>query len=279
MKLGDMEVYLLNDGPFRLDGGALFGVIPKPLWEKQAASDARNRLSLTMNCLLVRTAGQWVLIESGAGDKLDAKKNDIFGFGPPPRLLDQMAARGVRPEDVSLVLNTHLHFDHCGWNTRRIEGRLVPTFPNARYTVQRGELEWAKHPTERDRGSYMEDNWTAVEQSGQWWLLEEDAEVAPGIRVIRVPGHNRDMQCVRLEGGGRTIFLPVDLVPTRHHLATHWVASFDLFPVQTMENKKKWLAEAERGGWLCVLCHDADAPSGYVRRRDGKFVFEPVAFD
>jgi len=279
MKLGDMEVYLLNDGPFRLDGGALFGVIPKPLWEKQAASDARNRLSLTMNCLLVRTAGQWVLIEAGAGDKLDAKKNDIFGLGPPPRLLDQMAARGVRPEDVSLVLNTHLHFDHCGWNTRRIDGRLVPTFPNARYTGQRGELEWAKHPTERERGSYMEDNWTAVEQSGQWWLLEEDAEVAPGIRVIRVPGHNRDMQCVRLDGGGRTIFLPVDLVPTRHHLATHWVASFDLFPVQTMENKKKWLAEAERGGWLCVLCHDADTPSGYVRRRDGKFVFEPAAID
>jgi glyoxylase-like metal-dependent hydrolase (beta-lactamase superfamily II) len=279
MKLGELEIHLLNDGPFRLDGGAMFGVIPKPLWEKQAAPDARNRIALTMNCLLVRVDGKWVLIETGAGDKLDAKKNDIFGLGPPPRLLEQMAARGVRPEDVSLVVNTHLHFDHCGWNTRRVDGRVVPTFPNAQYVLQRGELAWAKHPTERDRGSYMAENWMAIEESGQWWLLDADEEVAPGIRVTRVPGHNRDMQCVRLDGGGGTIFLPVDLVPTHNHFATHWVTSFDLYPVQTMENKKKWLAEAERGGWLCVLCHDAETPCGYVRYKDGKFVLEPAAFE
>ena len=279
MKLGDLEIHLLSDGPFLLDGGAMFAVIPKPLWEKQARPDERNRIRLTMNCLLVRTAGQWVLIEAGAGDKLDAKRRDIFGLGGPPRLLDRISAEGVKPEDISLVLNTHLHFDHCGWNTRLVDGRLVPTFPNARYAVQRGELEWAKHPTERDRGSYFAENYTPIEEAGKWWLLEGDGEVAPGIRVIRVPGHNRDMQCVRLDGGGQTIFLPVDLCPTHYHIPVPWVMSYDLYPVQTMENKKKWLAEAARGGWLCVLCHDADIPSGYLRGQEGKYTFEAAPID
>ena len=276
MKLGDLEVHLLSDGPFLLDGGAMFGVIPKPLWEKQAPPDARNRIRLTMNCLLVRTAGQWVLIEAGAGDKLDGKRRDIFGIGEGSRLLGSMAELGVQPQDISLVLNTHLHFDHCGWNTRLVDGRLAPTFPNARYAVQRGELEWAGHPSERDRGSYFAENFAPIEEAGKWWLLEGDGEVAPGIRVFRVPGHNRDMQCVRLDGGGRTIFLPVDLCPTHHHIPVPWVMSFDLYPLQTMENKKKWLAEAARGGWLCVLCHDAESPCGYLREREGKYTFEPV---
>lgn len=279
MKLGELEVHLLSDGPFLLDGGAIFGVIPKPLWEKVAPPDARNRIRMSMNCLLVRSAGKWVLIEAGAGNKLDAKRNDIFGFSGPPRLLDRMAAVGVKPEDVSLVVNTHLHFDHCGWNTRIVDGRLVPTFPNARYTVQRGELEWSGHPTERDRGSYMAENIVPITEAGKWWLVDGSAEVAPGIRVMPVPGHNRDMQCVWLEGGGRTVFLPVDLCPTRYHVPVHWVMSYDLYPVQTMENKKKWLGEAARNNWLCVLCHDADTPSGYMRQRDGKLEFEPAAFE
>jgi len=282
MNLGGMQIHLLNDGPFLLDGGAMYGVIPKPLWEKQIQPDARNRVRLTMNCLLVRTPppqSQWVLIEAGAGDKLDAKRCDIFGFSGPPRLLDHMAALGVKPEDVSIVLNTHLHFDHCGWNTRVVDGRFVPTFPNARYMVQRGELDWAHHPTERDRGSYFPENFVPIEEAGKWSLLDGDAEVAPGIRVFRVPGHNRDMMCVRLDGGGRSIFLPVDLCPTRNHIATHWVMSYDLYPVQTMENKKKWLAEAARGNWLCVFCHEADTPTGFIRHREGKYVLEPAPFE
>jgi len=279
MKLGGMEIHLLSDGPFLLDGGAMFGVIPKPLWEKVVQPDARNRVPLGMNCLLVRIAGQCVLIEAGAGNKLDAKRQDIFGLGGPSRLLDQMAAVGVQPEDVTLVLNTHLHFDHCGWNTRLVDGRLVPTFPNARYAVQRGELEWSAHPTERDRGSYMAENIEPITDAGKWRLLEGDGEVAPGIRVIRVPGHNRDMQCVWLDGGGRTIFLPVDLCPTHYHLPVHWVMSYDLYPVQTMENKKKWLGAAARSGWLCVLCHDATMPSGYLRERGGKLEFEAAPFE
>jgi glyoxylase-like metal-dependent hydrolase (beta-lactamase superfamily II) len=276
MKLGDLEIHLLTDGAFYLDGGAMYGVIPKPLWEKVTPPDARNRIRLSMNCLVVRTGGECMLIEAGAGNKLDAKRNDIFGLGGPPRLLDHMAAIGVKPEDVSLVLNTHLHFDHCGWNTILVDGRLVPTFANARYAVQRGELEWSGHPTDRDRGSYMAENIQPITGAGKWWLLEGDGEVAPGIRVMRVPGHNRDMQCVLLEGGGRTLFLPVDLCPTRQHLATHWVMSYDLYPVQTMENKRKWLGEAARNNWHILLCHEAGAPTGFIREQDGRLNFEPA---
>jgi glyoxylase-like metal-dependent hydrolase (beta-lactamase superfamily II) len=279
VKLGELEFHILSDGPFWLDGGAMFGVIPRPLWEKKAVPDVRNRIRLTMNCVLVRTGGQYVLIETGAGDKLDAKRNDIFGLGGEPRLPDRLSALGVRPEDITLVLNTHLHFDHCGWNTRIVAGRLAPAFPNARYAVQRGELEWAKHPTERDRGSYFPENFLPIEEAGKWWLLEGDGEVAPGVRVVRVPGHNRDMQCVLLQGGGRTVFLPVDLAPTQNHLATPWVMAYDLYPVQTMENKKKWLGEAARCGWLCIFCHDAETPAGYIREKEGKFLLEPAAFD
>jgi len=279
MILGSMELHLLNDGPFLLDGGAMFGVIPKPLWEKQIPCDARNRIRLTMNCLLIRTGKDCILIEAGAGDKLDHKRRDIFGLGGPPRLLDRMATIGVRPEDVTIVLNTHLHFDHCGWNTRMAGGRIVPTFPNARYIVQRGELDWAHHPTERDRGSYFPENFEPIEEAGQWFLLDSDAEIVPGIRVFRVPGHNRDMQCVRIDSAGRTLFLPVDLCPTRNHIPTHWVMSFDLYPVQTMENKKKWLAEAARGNWLCVFCHEADTPTGFIREREGKYTLEPASFE
>ena len=279
MILGSMELHLLNDGPFLLDGGAMFGVIPKPLWEKQIPCDARNRIRLTMNCLLIRTGKDCILIEAGAGDKLDHKRRDIFGLGGPPRLLDRMATIGVRPEDVTIVLNTHLHFDHCGWNTRMAGGRIVPTFPNARYIVQRGELDWAHHPTERDRGSYFPENFEPIEEAGQWFLLDSDAEIVPGIRVFRVPGHNRDMQCVRIDSAGRTLFLPVDLCPTRNHIPTHWVMSFDLYPVQTMENKKKWLAEAARGNWLCVFCHEADTPTGFIREREGKYTLEPAPFE
>jgi len=275
MIFGGMELHLLSDGPFWLDGGAMFGVIPKPLWEKQIQPDARNRIHLTMNCLVVRTGKDCILIESGAGDKLDEKRRDIFGLGGPPRLLEQMAAIGVRPEDVNIVLNTHLHFDHCGWNTRAVAGRLVPTFPNARYIVQRGELDWARHPSERDRGSYFPENFAPIDEAGRWSLVDGDVEIVPGIRVYRVPGHNRDMQCVRIESAGRTLFLPVDLCPTHYHIPVHWVMSYDLYPLQTMENKKKWLAEAARGNWLCLFCHDAETPTGYIREREGKYTLEP----
>jgi len=279
MKLGDIEFHILSDGQFRLDGGAMFGVVPRPLWEKRMPPDERNRITLGMNCLLIRTAGKWVLVETGAGDKWDAKHRDIFAIGGPPRLPDHLHARGVKPEQIDIVINTHLHFDHCGWNTRIVDGKARPTFPNARYVVQRGELEHAKQPTERDRASYLLDNFRPVEESGQWWLLEGDREVVPGVEVVRLPGHTRDMQGVRLSSGGKSAIFFADLVPTTAHLPFPWIMGYDLYPMTTLENKKKWIPEAARQGWLCLFAHDPQVPAAYLRERDGRYEAEPVPLD
>ena len=279
MKLGDLEFHLLTDGYFRLDGGAMFGAIPRPLWERKMPPDERNRIRLAMNSLLVRSAGKWIVIETGAGDKWDAKRRDIFGFEGEPRLPDKIVARGVRLEDVSLVINTHLHFDHCGWNTRRVGEKIVPTFPNARYVVQHGELEHAQRPNDRDRASYISENLEPVAAAGQWWLLEGDREVAPGVELIRVPGHTADMQCVKLSGGGRTAFFFADLVPTTAHLPYPWILGYDLYPLTTLENKKKWIPQVAREGWLALFGHDPATPAADLRERQGQYIAEPVSLD
>ncbi len=279
MKLGDLEIHFLNDGYFRLDGGAMFGVIPRALWERKMPADERNRVRLGMNSLLVRSAGKWMVIETGAGDKWDAKRRDIFGFEGEPRLPDKIVARGVRLEDVSLVINTHLHFDHCGWNTRRVGDKIVPTFPKARYVVQRGELEHALQPNDRDRASYLSENVEPVAAAGQWWLLEGDREVAPGVELIRVPGHTADMQCVKLSGGGKTAFFFADLVPTTAHLSYPWIMGYDLYPMTTLENKKKWIPQVAREGWLALFGHDPATPVAYLREREGQYIAEPVSLD
>jgi glyoxylase-like metal-dependent hydrolase (beta-lactamase superfamily II) len=280
VRLGDLEFRIVSDGGFRLDGGAMFGVVPKPLWEKQKPADARNRIQLSMNCVLARTAGKTVLIETGAGDKLDAKRRDIYAIADSgPRLLDGLAAHGVRPDHVDIVVNTHLHFDHCGWNTRIVDGRVLPTFPNAQYFVQRGELEHAKRPTERDQASYFPENFTAIEQAGQFVLLEGDREIVPGIELIRVPGHNADMQCVRLSGGGKAAFCFVDLVPTTAHVPLAWIMGYDLYPLTTLENKKKWIPEVARSGTLAIFTHDMNVPSAYLRETGEKIEIEPARVD
>ncbi len=277
MKLGDLEFWILNDGGFRLDGGAMFGVIPKPLWEKKIPADERNRIGLEMNCLLVRAAGKTILVETGAGDKMDPKRRDIYAIGAGKRLPEQLAARGVGLDQIDYVVNTHLHFDHCGWNTRIEDVRTVPSFPNAQYIVQRGELEHAKHPTDRDRASYMPDNFLAIETAGKWWLLDGDSEIVPGVEVIRVPGHNADMQCVRLSGGGKSAFLFVDLVPTTAHLPGPWIMAYDLYPLTTLENKRKWISEVAREGTLALFSHDAKVPAARLHARGGGIEIEPVS--
>jgi len=279
VRLGDLEFTIVSDGGFRLDGGAMFGVVPKPLWEKRIAPDERNRIQLCMNCVLVRTGGITIVVETGAGDKLDAKRRDIFAIGEGPRLLDRLAAHGVKPDHVDIVINTHLHFDHCGWNTRIVNGRAVPTFPNARYVVQLGELEHAKRPNERDQASYMSDNFLPIEAAGQWMLLEGDREIVPGVEVIRVPGHNADMQCVRLSGGGKSAFCFVDLVPTTAHVPFPWIMGYDLYPMQTLENKKRWIPEIARTEALAIFTHDANVPAAYLRQRGDQFEVEPARVD
>jgi glyoxylase-like metal-dependent hydrolase (beta-lactamase superfamily II) len=279
MKLGDLEFHILNDGTFGLDGGAMFGVIPRPMWERVAPPDDRNRIRLRMNSLLIRTAGKLILVETGAGDKFDPKRREIYAL-QGQRLPEHLAARGVKPEQVDIVINTHLHFDHCGGNTRMIDGNLAPAFPNALYITQRGELEHARHASERDRASYFPENYEPMAKTGQWSLIEKEAEiVAPGVELIRAPGHNRDMMCVRLTGGGQTAMLLADLVPTTAHLPLPWIMGFDLYPMETLENKRKWIPELVRGDWLAIFAHDPNVPAARLRERDGKVVAEPVQVD
>lgn len=279
MRLGDLEFLVLNDGTLRLDGGAMFGVVPKPMWEKKCPADERNRIVLAMNCLLIRAGRKNILVESGAGDKWDAKRRDIYCFEGSPRLPQQLEQHGVKPSDVDLVINTHLHFDHCGWNTQLNGGKPRPTFPNAKYIVQRRDLEHAKNPTERDRASFILDNYVPVEEANQWELLDGEKEIVPGVTVFPVPGHTHAMQCVKLEGGGKTAIFLADLVPSTAHLPLAWIMGFDLFPLTTLENRKKILPQVARHEWLALFAHDTSVRAAYLREHNGNFEHEPVKID
>jgi glyoxylase-like metal-dependent hydrolase (beta-lactamase superfamily II) len=277
MKFGALEIFLVSDGRFRLDGGAMFGVVPKTLWSKQTTPDERNRITLGLNCLLIRAAGKTLLVETGVGNKLSPKLAEIYAVEHTTTLAESLRGVGITPAEVDIVVNTHLHFDHCGGNTGfDSAGRAVPTFPHARYVVQRGELEHARRPTERDRASYMPENFEPIAASRQWEEVEGGKEIVPGVELVRVPGHTRDMQCVRLTSGGRTAFFFADLVPTRAHLPTPWIMGYDLYPLTTLEQKKRWIPEAVRGEWLCFFGHDAEMPAAYLREREGKVVAEPA---
>ncbi|HXN21245.1 MAG TPA: MBL fold metallo-hydrolase [Candidatus Dormibacteraeota bacterium] len=276
MQLGELEIQIINDGTLWLDGGAMFGVVPRPLWEKRMAPDDRNRIRLAMNCLLVRTGGKLILLETGAGDKWDSKLRGIYGFSEKNRLPDQLLAAGVRPEQIDMVINTHLHFDHCGWNTRVVDGKARPMFPNARYIVQAGEMAHARHPSERDQASYLSDNFLPLEGTHQWHLIEGDIEIVPGIRLIRLPGHTMNMQGVLLSGEGKTVIFPADLIPTRAHVPLPWIMGYDLYPMTTLQTKKKWISEIVRNKWMIVFGHDVDTPAAYLRERNGVVEVEPA---
>jgi len=274
MKLGDFEVHTVSDGTFALDGGQMFGVVPKPLWERKAPADERNRIRLSLTCLLIRTGRLTILVETGLGDKFDAKFKDIYDVRHPPTLLTSLQELGVRPEDIDIVINTHLHFDHCGWNTRRLGGKTVPTFPRARYFIQRGEWQCALKPTERERASYIEEFFLAAEP--QTGFLDGDAEIASGIPLEVVPGHTRNLQCVRIESGNECAYFISDTVPTAAHLAYPWIMSFDLYPLETLASKKRLLPELARKNAIVIFPHDPNVPWVRLKESDGKIVGQPV---
>jgi glyoxylase-like metal-dependent hydrolase (beta-lactamase superfamily II) len=276
MHLGEIEIRHIHSGNFYLDGGAMFGVVPKPLWEKKAASDQRNRIRLAANSLLVRAANKTILIETGNGTKWTPKLRDIYGVSDGDPLIENLAANGVRPDQIDLVINTHLHFDHAGGNTKLAGDKAIPAFPNAQYIVQAAEIAHATNPTDRDRASYFEDNFLPMQQSRQWHAITGDTEIFPGISTIRIPGHNADIQAIRLTGGGRTIFFVADLFPTRHHLPLPWIMAYDLYPLQTLETKRKWIETIVRDGWIIVFGHDPDIPAATLHLREEKIAFEPV---
>lgn len=280
MRLGPLTIRVVADTTFRLDGGAMFGVVPRVLWERVKPPDEKNRILMTSHCLVVESSEGLAIVDTGLGEKLDEKGLAMFDVPhEQPRLLDRLEEAGVRPGDVDHVISTHLHFDHCGWHTRRDGDRWVPTFPRAKYWISRAEIEHARHPNARDRPSYDPRNFEPLFEAGVVEVFEDEAEPLSGVRAVRAPGHTEGM-CVVVLGPGnesrKAVFL-ADLVPTAAHVPTPWVMGYDLFPVTTMTNKEQWLPHAAEGDWVCIFQHDPEIPvARLVEERPGRYRAEPL---
>jgi glyoxylase-like metal-dependent hydrolase (beta-lactamase superfamily II) len=272
MQFGEYRVEIIPDCEFRLDGGAMFGVVPRNLWSKLSPPDEQNRIRMNMNCLFLEGGGERILIDTGIGEKWSDKHRAMYAIDRVRPLNDSLAAiAGVTAADITIVINTHLHFDHAGGNSTWDEnGRSVPAFPRARYFVSRAEYEHAKSPNDRDRASYFPDNWLPMKESGQLELKENTYEVVPGLTMETHAGHNRSMQCPRLTHQGETFFGFADLIPTRAHVPYAWVMGYDLYPVETVAAKKKLLPQAARENWTCLFYHDPEQPLGRIVEENGK---------
>lgn len=277
MNFGDYRVEIIPDAEFKLDGGAMFGVVPRVVWERVCPADELNRIRMNMNCLFIETPDERILVETGIGEKWTERETAMYGIERQRPFSDSLQRiAGCRPEDISIVINTHLHFDHAGGNTVLSDGQAAPQFPNARYLVSRSEFEHAENPHERDRASYLPDNWRPMQASGQLELMPDEYEAVPGLTIQQVRGHSETMQTVRLDRGGRTLYGFADLVPTRHHLPLAWIAGFDLYPVETLEFKKQTLPKAVDEGWECLFYHDIEASLCSLRRENGKIIFSKI---
>ena len=272
LTLGDFELSVFSDGTYPLDGGAFFGVVPKVMWSRKVAADDKNYVTAGLNSLLIRTGKQTVLVETGMGNKLSERM--VKFYGQPAKLLDSLAASGVAPEDVDIVINSHLHFDHCGWNTVRDKnGKIVPTFPRAKYYAPEGEWQYARHPSERDAISYIPENYDPLVESGQMTLLKGGEEIVPGVSVKTFPGHTAHMQAVIVHSQERTACYISDLMPTTAHIDLTWGMGYDLYPLQTIESKKQYYARAIPEKWLTVFTHDPKTAWAYVEKDEaGKMV-------
>jgi glyoxylase-like metal-dependent hydrolase (beta-lactamase superfamily II) len=270
--LGDFELTAISDGTYVADGGAFFGIIPKVMWEKKVKADALNRITVSCNSVLVRTGKQNVLIETGIGNKLEEKRKKIFET--QEKLLANLSSTGVAPDEIDIVINSHLHFDHCGWNTIYKNGAAVATFPKARYYAPEGEWKHGSLQLERDRVSYLSPNYDPLIQSGQMRLIDGGAEIAPGISVEVWPGHTRNMWAVFLRSGGKTACYISDLIPTTWHLDPVWAMAYDLFPLEVLENRKRYYARAVPEQWLTIFTHDPNVPWAYVENKEGRIGFK-----
>ena len=277
MKLGKFEIHIVSDGSFWLDGGAMFGIVPKVLWERLTPPDQQNRIQLGMNSLLVRTPDCCALVEAGFGRKIDAKKQDIYGLSESPDIVSSLAALGVDPSDVDLVILTHLHIDHAGWCTKRTgDGAVAPTFPRARYVVQAHELDHARQPSDHDAGSYEPSDFEPLAHTGQLTEVNGDAVIAPGIKVAATGGHTWGHQMVIIESEGERCVFAGDLIPTAWHLRPAYGMAYDDFPLVVAEKKMKLLAEAESEGWLVAFPHELHVPLAAIAKREkGRFVAVP----
>ena len=268
--LGELELISVCDGFFRLDGGAMFGVVPKPLWEKKAAPDSRNRILLAMRPLVVRGV-RTMLIDAGLGDKDDQKFHEIYGVDRARNLDLTLAEAGLAPEDIDIVLATHLHFDHAGgFTTRGADGRVRPKFPRAQYVVRRGEWDAALHANERNRASYLADNYMPLADAGVLQLVDDDQTIMPGVKVRRTGGHTMHHQMAIIESGGKTAAFVADLVPTTAHFGEPWIMGYDLYPMDTLASKKAFYQDAVEKDTLVFFEHDPAVAACYIREENGK---------
>jgi glyoxylase-like metal-dependent hydrolase (beta-lactamase superfamily II) len=297
LTLGEFELSVFSDGTYLLDGGAFFGVIPKVMWSRKVAADERNYVTAGLNSLLIRSGKQAVLVETGMGNKLSDRMKKFYG--QPAKLLENLSAAGVAPEDVDIVINSHLHFDHCGWNTVRDKnGKIVPTFPRARYYAPEGEWQYARKPSERDAISYIQENYDPLVESGQMTLLKGGEEIVPGISVKTFRGHTASMLGIIVRGSqkphpvaesatrvghSQDSYAPTacyisDLMPTTAHIDPTWGMGFDLYPLDTIESKKEYYARALSEQWLTVFTHDPHVPWAYIGKDEsGKMVAKEVS--
>ncbi len=275
--LGDLRIHTLEAGLQWLDGGAMFGVVPKPLWQRRIEPDDRNRIPLALRCLLVEHPDALILVDTGVGNKEDEKFREIYGIdneGSPTRLEDAIRDAGHEPADVDVVISTHLHFDHAGGNTVRVGDEVRPSFPRARYHVQHGEFEFAHLRNERIRASYQLRNIDPVQEAGLWTLADGPTEVLPGIRVVPTPGHTPHHQSVVVESAGETACFLADLVPTTAHLPLPWIMGYDVEPLVTLESKRELLGTAREEEWLLIFEHDPLTPWGRLVRDQERFTLD-----
>ncbi|HEY0308040.1 MAG TPA: MBL fold metallo-hydrolase [Acidobacteriaceae bacterium] len=266
--LGDFELTVCTDGTFLLDGGAMFGVVPKPLWSRRAPADEANRILLGLNSVVVRTGKQTIVIETGMGNKQSPKMRELQGN--QELLLQSYAAAGIDPSEVDIVINSHLHFDHCGWNTTlHPDGSVTPTFPNARYFAHAGEVEHGHHQYDRDRVSYLSPNYDPLIASGQMTLLDNahiaaDPTICAGISVECFPGHTAQLMAIHIESEGQHACYISDLIPTAHHLDITWAMGYDLDPMRVIEERKRFYARAIPEKWLVLFTHDHHTPMAHI---------------
>lgn len=283
--VGSIRIHAIEAGTQRLDGGAMFGVVPRPLWEKHAPPDERHRIPLALRCLLIEAPDALVLVDTGIGSKESEKFKEIFGVDNegvtgPTRLEDGIRAAGFEPHDVDIVLGTHLHFDHAGGNTRLAEdGTVVPVFPGARHIVQGGELELAHMDNERIRAAYPLRNIDPISEAGLWDLVEGAGEIASGVSVLPTPGHTPHHQSVMIEDGGEIACFLADVCPTTAHLPLSWTMGYDLEPLLTLESKKVLWERAEAESWLLIFEHDPVVPWGLLVWEERRPEIVPLADD
>jgi glyoxylase-like metal-dependent hydrolase (beta-lactamase superfamily II) len=277
VRIGDLEILSLSDGTFRLDGGAMFGVIPRTMWSRRTEPDDRHRILMNMRPLLVRARGTTMLIDAGVGDKLGPKPSDIYGFDRARNLDHALADAGVSASDIDVVLATHLHFDHAGGFTAQRANAVVPRFPRARYLIRRGEWEDATHPHERNRASYLPENYVPLLDAGVVHFIDEDGDVLPGVSVRRTGGHTMHHQIVRFESAGRTAIFAADLIPTVAHVDLPWIMGYDLYPMDTLSYKRRFIAEAVQGEYVIFFEHDPVVSAGIIREDAGRLWVEPLS--